>query len=289
MELGRVGVWLGQLGLRPAAEEREAARELEALGYGTLWFGESPLNREAFAHAGLLLAATERVVVATGIASIWLRSAAAAANGAAALAEAYPGRFVLGLGVSHAPLVARIGREYRRPVATMRAYLEAMETTEYRAAPPAERAPVVLAALAPPMLALVRECADGAHPYLVTPEHTRRAREALGTGLLLAPEQGFVLERDRDRAREAARAHLATYLEAENYRRSWLHLGFDEEDFADGGSDRLVDALVAWGDEEAVCSRLEEHLAAGADHVCVQALGADPLGQLRRLAPALLG
>lgn len=287
MELGRVGVWLGPLASRPATEEREAARELESLGYGALWFGESPLNREAFAHAAILLGATERVVVATGIASIWLRSPASAANGARALAEAWPGRFVLGLGVSHAPLVALAGREYRRPVSAMREYLEAMDDVQYVAPAPAERPPRVLAALAPRMLEVARDHADGAHPYLVTAEHTRRARELLGPDRLLAPELAVVLETDPERAREVARGYLELYLGAENYRRSWLLLGFDEADFANGGSDRLVDALVAWGDVETLRGRVAEHLAAGADHVAVQAVGDDPLGQLRRLAPAL--
>ncbi|HET7571526.1 MAG TPA: TIGR03620 family F420-dependent LLM class oxidoreductase [Gaiellaceae bacterium] len=284
MALGRVGVWVGRLGVLPAREEAAAARELERLGYGALWYGEGPFNREAFAHAALLLAATERVAVASGIASIWLREPVSARNGALALAEAHPGRFVLGLGVSHAPLVERIGREYRRPLAAMRTYLSEMDAAgEYRAAAPAEPAPVVLAALGPLMLELSRDAADGAHPYLTTPEHTRRAREILGAGKLLAPEQAFALETDPARARAVGREHVGRYLELPNYRNNWLRLGLDVEDV-----DGLVDALVAWGDEAAVRARVEEHLAAGADHVCVQAIGEDPLGDLRRLALLLL-
>ena len=287
MELGRVGVWLGPLTALGAAEEAEAARELEELGYGTLWFGETPLGKEAFAHAALLLGATERVAVGTGILNVWLHAPSATRNGAATLGEAFPGRFVLGMGVSHPHVVGRLGQEYRKPVALMRQYLADMDAIDYLAPQGPEPVPRVLAALAPPMLALAREAADGAHPYLVTPEHTRRAREALGAGKLLAPEQAFVLETDPARAREAARAHLERYIKAENYVRSWLLLGFEQADTENGGSDRLVDALVAWGDEDAVRARVEEHFAAGADHVCVQAVGPDPLGDLRRLASSL--
>jgi probable F420-dependent oxidoreductase len=286
--LGRTGVWLGSIGLLPAGQERDAARTLEAAGYGTLWFGESALNKEALAHAALLLDGTEHVIVATGIASIWLRSAASAANGAATLAEAHPGRFVLGLGVSHAPIVTSIGQDYSKPLSRMREYLDAMDATTYAAPAPAEPAPRVLAALAPKMLELARDRAQGAHPYLVTPEHTRFARSVLGDGRLLAPEQGFVLESDPVRARTVARGHLKTYLTLPNYRNNWLRHGFDEADVADGGSDRLVDALVAWGDEGAIRARVDEHVAAGADHVALQALGDDPVGQLARLAPALV-
>lgn len=287
MTLGPVGVWLGSIGVLPAVEERAAVRELEAAGYGTIWFGEGPFNKEAFAHAALLLDATERVTIATGIASIWLRSATSAANGAATLAEAHPGRFVLGLGVSHAPLVASIGQDYRKPLSRMRAYLDEMDAGTYAAAGPSEPAPRVLAALAPKMLELARDRAQGAHPYLVTPEHTRRARAALGDGPLLAPEQAFVLEQDPARARSVARAHLKTYLALPNYYDNWLRGGFDQTDLAEGGSDRLVDALVAWGDEGSVRQRIEEHVAAGADHVALQALGDEPVVQLTRLAPML--
>jgi probable F420-dependent oxidoreductase len=287
MNLGRFGVWLGSIGLLGAEAEHAAVRRLEAAGYGTIWFGESPFNKEALAHAALLLDATEQVVVATGIASIWLRSPASAANGASALAEARPGRFVLGLGVSHAPLVSFVGQDYRKPLTRMREYLDAMDAIPYAAALPAEPAPRVLGALAPRMLELARDRAQGAHPYLVTPEHTRQARAILGVGPLLAPEQAFVLERDPRRARAVARAHLEGYLTLPNYRNNWLRSGFGEFDLAEGGSDRLVDALVAWGDEDAVRQRFEEHLAAGADHVAFQALGDEPVSQLTRLASAL--
>jgi probable F420-dependent oxidoreductase, MSMEG_4141 family len=287
VSLGRIGVWLGTIGALPAAEERSAVRELEAVGYGTIWFGETPFSKEALSHAALILDATERVTVATGIASIWLRSPSSAASGAATLAEAHPGRFVLGLGVSHAPIVASIGHDYTKPLTRMREYLDAMDASSYTGPLPADPAPRVLAALAPKMLELARDRTQGAHPYLVTPEHTVRARAILGVGPLLAPEQAFVLESDPVRARTVAREHLKVYLTLPNYAENWRRSGFDEADLADGGSDRLVDALVAWGDESAVRERVEEHFAAGADHVALQALGEDPVGQLTRLAPAL--
>ena len=287
MSLGRIGVWLGTIGALPAAEERSTVRELEAADYGTIWFGETPFSKEALSHAALILDATERVTVATGIASIWLRSPSSAASGAATLAEAHPGRFVLGLGVSHAPIVASIGHDYTKPLTRMREYLDAMDASSYAGPLPADPAPRVLAALAPKMLELARDRTQGAHPYLVTPEHTVRARAILGVGPLLAPEQAFVLESDPVRARTVAREHLKVYLTLPNYAENWRRSGFDEADLADGGSDRLVDALVAWGDESAVRERVEEHFAAGADHVALQALGEDPVGQLTRLAPAL--
>jgi probable F420-dependent oxidoreductase len=287
MNLGRVGVWMGDLALQPAAQEREASRELESLGYGTLWIGESHSNKEAFAHAAMLLGWTERVTVATGITSIWVRDATAAANGAAALGEAYPGRFVLGLGVSHRPRVEGRGHTYERPLTAMREYLDAMDAAEYAAAPPPEPTSRVLGALHPKMLELAAERTAGAHPYLVTPEHSATAREILGDRPVLAPEQGFVLAADVDEGRTYARAFLRTYLGADNYQRSWRALGFSGADWADGGSDRLVDALIAIGDAQAVVVRVEAHLAAGTDHVALQAVGPNPLDDLREVARVL--
>jgi probable F420-dependent oxidoreductase len=287
-ELGRVGVWLGGMSLWPAAEERAAVQAIEALDYGAVWIGESPVNREVFAHAATLLGYTERIVVATGVATIWSRDAAASANGAAALAEAFPGRFVLTLGVSHAPLVRRRGGHYERPYSAMVEHLDGMAAARYVPPAPAEPAPILLGALHGRMLRLAAERTDGAHPYLVTPSHTASASAILGPGKILAPEQGVVLAADPEAARAAARAHLAIYAPMENYTRCWMGLGFGEADLADGCSDRLVDALVAWGDEEAVAARVREHLDAGATHVPVQVLGDDPLGQLERLAPGLL-
>jgi probable F420-dependent oxidoreductase len=294
VNLGRAGVFLGAIDLLPADAEREAVRAIEAAGYGTIWFGENPFNKEALSHAALLLQATDDITVATGIANIWLRSPTSAAHGAANLAEAYGGRFVLGLGVSHAPTAVHVGLEYTKPLTRMREYLDAMDAAHSIAAPPAEPAPRVLGALAPKMLGLARDRTAGAHPYLVTPQHTRQARSILGAGTpdsaapVLAPEQGFVLETDPGRARSVAREHLRFYLTLPNYCDNWLRSGFEESDLADGGSDRLVDALVAWGDEDAVRARFDAHVVAGADHVALQALGPDPVGQLVRLAPALV-
>ena len=215
--IGRVGVWLGPIGLLPAADERAAIARIEELGYGTAWFGEAPSNREAFSHAGLLLAASERLVVATGIANIWARDAIAASNGANTLNEAYGERFLLGLGVSHAPAVQLRGHEYARPLSAMRSYLEAIDQHRYGAPPPPHLPPIVLAALRPRMLELARERTAGAHPYFVPPSHTAAARETLGPGPLLAPEQAVVLETDPARARRSAREHMEVYLRLPNY------------------------------------------------------------------------
>jgi probable F420-dependent oxidoreductase len=287
MELGRVGVWLGPLSLRAAEETRELAPELEELGYTAIWFGEGVGTKECLTQAATLLAWTERAVVATGIANIYARDPMAMANGARTLADAYPGRFLLGIGVSHAPSVAARGHDYARPLATMRAYLDAMDAASFRGVEPAEPAALVLAALGPRMLELAAGRTRGAHPYFTPPEHTAMAREVMSEGPLLAPEQAFVLETDPGAARAKAREHTAYYLGLDNYRRNLLRLGFTEDDLDGGGSNRLVDAVVAWGDVEAVRDRVAAHLEAGADHVCVQAVGAEPLGELRRAAPAL--
>ncbi|MFI1433555.1 LLM class F420-dependent oxidoreductase [Streptomyces lydicus] len=290
--IGRIGVWHGGLGRIPAATARRAAAEIEQLGYGALWFGEGPGTKEAFSHAALLLAATERITVATGIANIWGRDAAAANGATHTLAEAYDGRFLLGLGASHAPIVSLRGHTYAKPLAAMRDYLDGMDAAPYEG-PVAEPPPArVLAALGPKMLELARDRAAGAHPYLVPTDHTARAREILGDGPLLAPEQAVVLETDPAKARAAARAHTRVYLELPNYVGNLRRFGFDDDDFTGGGSDRLVDALVAWGDVDAVRRRVQEHLDAGADHVALQPLAADGdlgLDQLRALASALTG
>lgn len=288
--LGKVGVWLGALSWQPSGVARDAVTEVEELGYGSLWVGEVGIAKEVFSHAGVLLAASRRIVLATGIASIWARDPMAMSTAAKTLAEAYPGRFLLGIGVSHQHAVAARGHVYERPVTRMRRYLQAMDEAEYHGPEPAESVTRVLAALRPPMLRLAAELADGAHPYFVPVEHTARAREILGRDALLAPEQAIVLESDAERARSLAREHTSFYLTAPNYIESLRWLGWGEDDLKDGGSDALVDALVAWGDEDAIRARVEAHLAAGADHVCLQPLA--PRGQidlepLRVLAPAL--
>ncbi|GLZ08021.1 LLM class F420-dependent oxidoreductase [Actinomadura sp. NBRC 104412] len=276
MDIGRLGVW--SIGLRSGDHTRnaEAAAELEELGYTATWLGGSPGVEDAVP----LLEATSRMVVATGILNIWEHEPEAVAEQAAKLDQDHPGRFVLGLGVGHAPLV---GDRYGRPYGKMIDYLDRLDA----AGSPAGRR--VLAALGPKMLAAARDRAAGAHPYLVTPEHTRRAREILGSGPLLAPELKVVLDRDLDSARSAAREHLAMYLRLPNYTRSLLRLGFGEDDLAGTGSDHLVDSVFALGDLDAVDRRLTEHFDAGADQVTIQVIthnrDALPLSEWRSLAP----
>ena len=292
--IGRVGVWSFWLDRHPIGREREAVAEIEALGFPALWIPEGLGSKDALSHAALLLSAGKSIIVATGIASIWARDPVAMANGARLLAEAFPDRFLLGIGVSHRTSVDRRGAfHYENPYARMSRYLEAMDSARYpvRDGPPLP--PVVLAALGPKMLRLAAERAAGAHPYFVPVEHTVRARKTLGDSPILAPEQAVVLERDPDKARAVARGHMQHYLKLENYANNLLRLGFTEEDLAEGGTDRLVDAIVAWGDVEGIHQRVAEHLDAGADHVCLQVLTEDPvkipLAELRELAPALLG
>lgn len=286
--MGPIGVWDGMLSAQPAAFEREAAAEIERLGYGMLWFSETPISKEAFTHAGLLLSATERMMVATGIASIWSRDAVAAANAANTLAEAYDDRFVMGLGVSHAPLVKTRGHDYGKPYTAMRDYLDAMDSTQYEGQLETP-APRLLAALRTNMLELAAQRAQGAHPYFVTPEHTAQARETLGPEPVLAPEQTVLLETDPGRAREVARRFTSRYLALPNYVNNLRSLGWDQADLQDGGSDALVDAIVVWGEPEKVIERVRAHHEAGADHVCVQPLAdnaREMLQHLRILADA---
>jgi probable F420-dependent oxidoreductase len=258
--------------------------ELEGLGYGALWLGAVPDLR----LPARLLAATERLVLATSIINVWAVPAAELAADAHRLTAAHPGRFLLGLGASHAPIVEGLGRTYARPIEKLSGYLDELDA----AVDPMPAGGRVLAALGPKALALAGRRAAGAHPYLVTPEHTHAARALLGPGPLLAPEQAVVLETDPARARTLARRHLDYYLRLPNYVRNLRALGFGEEDLAGGGSDRLVDALVARGTPEQVAKRVDEHHDAGADHVAVQVLTADAdrpaRDEWRALAPALL-
>jgi probable F420-dependent oxidoreductase len=232
-------------------------------------------------------------VVATGIANIWARDAQAMRAGQLTLAEAYPARFLLGLGVSHVPLVDTRGHRYDRPYSAMRAYLDAMDQARYESPAPAESPIRVLAALGPRMLELAAERADGAHPYFVPVSHTELARRIMGPGKLLCPEQAVVMDPDPRSAREVARRHTGAYLRLPNYRQNLLRLGFSEADCEGGGSDRLVDAIVAHGSAEVVAQRLREHLQAGADHVAIQVLTGDPLvvplAEWRELDRQLLG
>ena len=271
-----------------AAKAADVAREVESLGYRALWFPEA-WGREAFTNAGLLLAATKSLTVATGIANIWGRDAVAAMNGAKSLTSAYDDRFVLGLGVSHEPLVQRLrGHEYTTPLRAMREYLLAMDRAPMLAEEGSTRVARVLAALGPKMLELAATLADGAHSYLVTAEHTAQARQLLG-GKFLAVELSVVLGQSREEFLHRAHEHLEIYTGLENYRSSWRRLGFGDDDFVRGGSTRLCDALVVHGDEDTVLASVNDHRSAGADHVCLQVLGenfaAPPLDEWRRLAP----
>ena len=275
MDIGRVGIWTFAFEMQSAARAREAAAELEALGYGAIWIPEA-IGREALTNAGVLLAATRRIVIATGIANIWVRDATAMAAAQKTLAEAYDDRFLLGMGVSHAPLVTMRGHDYAKPFTAMKNYLDAMDMAPFTATPPATPPKRVLAALAPKMLALAAERTWGAHPYFVPPEHSAYARERLGRGPLLAPEQAVVFETDPAKARSVARTHMAMYLTLPNYVNNLKRLGFTDDDIANGGSDRLVDAIVVWGTVADVVKRVRAHHDAGADHVCIQVLDADP-------------
>jgi probable F420-dependent oxidoreductase len=274
--LGRVGVWSFALQANTAAAERAAMAHYEALGYRAAWIPESVGSKEAFAHAALLLAASERIVVATGIASIYARDPMAMANGARTLTEAYPGRFVLGIGVSHAPSVAARGGVYERPIERMTAYLDAMETATWAGPAPAEPVPLILAALGPRMLELAAERTLGAHSYFVPVDHTRLARERLGKEPVLVVEQTAVLDSDRDRARATARSFGRRYVALPNYADNLRRLGWGDDDLADGGSDRLLEEVVVQGDAAAIAARVRAHLAAGADHVCVQFRAPNP-------------
>ena len=274
MQLGKLGVWASLDGMS-AADAAQFAKSVEKRGYGALWTPESR-GRNVLVHASWLLANTERLVVASGIANIYARDAMAMANGHRGLNEQSGGRFLLGLGVSHVPMVATLrGHTYGKPVPTMRTYLEAMRAAPYAAPAPADAPRTVLAALGPQMLKLAASHADGAHPYNTTPEHTAEARRVLGPGKLLCPEQMVLLETDATKARQGARAALASYLALENYVNNWRRLGFGDADFANGGSDRLIDATIAWGDERAIRARVQAHWDAGADHVCIQPLPPD--------------
>jgi probable F420-dependent oxidoreductase len=273
VQLGRVGLWTFTLDQLPASRAREVAAELETMGWGAIWIPEA-VGRDPFVSAALLLSATEQCVVATGIASIYARDPMAMTSAWQALCEAFPARFLLGLGVSHRPIVEDLrGGAYQAPVATMREYLERMDSSLYLAAPPTEPPERVLAALGPRMLELARDHAQGAHPYLVTPDHTATARAILGPDRLLAPEQKVLLEHDPARAREIARESLAVYVPGMvNYVNSLRRLGFTDDDLGDPLSDRLVDALVAWGSVDTIAARVREHHDAGADHVAIHVL-----------------
>ncbi len=288
MELGRLGLWTAQLDMQPMGQAQEAMAEIESLGFGAVWVPEAVL-REPFANAALLLSATKSIVVGTGIASIHARTAMTMQAGWKTLSEAVPGRFLLGLGVSHQPAVEGFhGLSYDKPYSTMKSYLDAMDRGLYFSPPPTVAPQRMLAALGPKMLQLSAERGLGAHPYFVPVEHTAMAREVLGAGPVLAPEQAVVFETDPSTARDIARRHMATYLGLPNYTNNLKRVGWTDDDIANGGSDALVDAIVAWGTLDQIAARVKAHHDAGADHVCVQVLPADqravPMAEWRELA-----
>ncbi len=287
--LGKHGVWNWLDGFS-RNEAVAFTQKIESLGYDSLWLPEA-IGRDPFAVAALLAGSTERIGYATGIANLYARDPMAMNTLRKTMGDLTDGRFVLGIGVSHAHLVSGVrGHEYAKPLTTMREYLEAMEKAMYRAPEGPHDTPVVLAALRPKMLALSAERAAGAHPYFTPPEHTARAREILGPDAVLAPEQMVLLETDATKARAVARENMKIYMGLPNYLNNLRWIGFDEGDLADGGSDKLVDAIVAWGDEDAIRKRVDEHFQAGADHVCIQALhpegaGTPDMKALELLAP----
>lgn len=270
--LGRVGLWAFGAAAAAFPSAADFARRVERLGVGALWVGGGTADAAALQERREMIAGTQALVVATGILNIWAWEPAPLYAEAAELERAYPGRFLLGLGVSHRPFVEGLGLAYVHPLEAMEQFLDQLDLLERAsgAGPAPER---VLAALGPKMLDLARERSAGAHPYLSTPDHTARAREVLGATPVLAPEQAVVIDADRAAARRTARKYLATYLVLPNYLNNLVRSGFGDDDFSGGGSDRLVDALVPSGDAEAVAHRVAEHFDAGADHVCIQPLG----------------
>lgn len=274
MDIGRVGLWTFLLDQHPSSRVRELAQEVEEMGWPTLWRPES-VGRDMMVSASVLLDATETLIVAAGIAQIYARHPMTTAAAQKTLFEAHDGRFLLGLGVAHRYSVEQVKKlDYSTPYSDMVAYLEAMKDAPFRAPEHKNRPPTILAALGPRMLKLSAEAADGAHPYFTPPEHTAYAREILGEGPLLAPEQKVVIDSDIERAREVARKNMAGYLKLPNYANNLLRHGFTQTDI-DGVTDKLVDAIVACGDIDVAVDRVKQHLDAGADHVGIQVLAAD--------------
>jgi probable F420-dependent oxidoreductase len=283
-QLGRLGVWY-PIDRLDAAGIKRLLRTIEDLGYSTFWYPEA-LGYESLSIASFMLANTERLIIGSSIANIYARDPFTARRGLRTLSSLYDDRFILGLGVSHAPMVERRGHAYDKPVPTMRRYLDGLyedpsNTTEW---------PVVIAALGPLMLKLAAERTAGAVPYNVTPEHTREARAALGPHKLLVVEQKVCIQTDAPAARSLARRELHRYMTLTNYRNNWLRIGFTEADLADGGSDKFIDAIVLWGDAATIARGLTAHLQAGANQVCIQPVHAEGDSEARdRTLAALAG
>jgi probable F420-dependent oxidoreductase len=275
MDIGKVGIWFF-LDAMTAAESVEFARKAEKLGYGAMWIPEA-VGREPFAHAGYLAAHTERIVFATGIANIWARDPITMSAASKTVADVSGGRFLLGIGVSHKPLVSNLrGHSYDKPYSYMREYLPKIKSALYRAPMPKEPVPIVIAALHPKMLQLSATEADGTHTYFVPPEHTAKARAAIGPKPWICAAQAIILETDAAKARAAARTYMKTYVpRLPNYTNNLKALGWKDEEFANGCSDKLVDAIVAWGTEDQIRARIDAHLKAGATHVCILPLRVD--------------
>ncbi len=290
--LGQFGVWTFAFDSQAAADVRRNALEIESMGFRALWVPEGLSSRDVFAHLALLLSATDRLTICSGIANVTARDPWVMASGAGTLADAWRDRVVLGLGIGHPYTTESRGQTWARPLERMTSYLDAMDGAPSNGPPPDPPVRRLIAALGPKMLALSAERALGAHTYFAPVEHTAAARATLGPDPVLAVEQTVVLSVDPGAARHIARDWARHYLELANYANNLRRMGFSEDDLADGGSDRLIDATISWGDVDAVKGRVEEHLQAGADHVCVQVISGDDsdacVPQLRDLASALL-
>src|SRR5712691_2049117 len=275
MDTGKIGIWFF-LDAMTAAETVEFARKTEKLGYGAMWIPEA-VGRDPFAHIGYLAAHTEKIIFATGIANIYARDPITMYAASKTVAEASGGRFLLGIGVSHRPLVSTLrGHSYDKPYSYMKEYLPKMKGALYRAPQPPEEVPVVLAALHPKMLQLAASEANGTHTYFVPPEHTLKARAAVGAKPWICAAQAVILETDAAKARAMARTYMKTYVpRLPNYTNNLKALGYPDSDFENGCSDRLVDDIVAWGSEDKIRDRINAHVKAGATHVCILPIRTD--------------
>jgi probable F420-dependent oxidoreductase len=290
MDNGSIGIW-ANLGALSAAETLTFARTVEEGGYSTLWVPEGGGGRDPFAHAAYLLTQTNHLEVSTGIANIWARDPLAMCSAANTVAELSDGRFVLGIGVSHQPTVTDRGHNYEKPYSFMKRYLASLKTAMYRSVKPKQEVPLLIAALHPRMLELAAKETRGTHPYFVPPEHTAKVRAQIGPEPWICVEQTIVLETDAAKARAAARRFMSNYVpRLPNYTNNLKALGWRDAEFENGCSDRLVDAIVAWGGEDRIRDRVEAHLKAGATHVCIQAIRIDgqpgpDISAVKRLAP----
>ena len=277
MDLSKLGVWFFTDAMA-APIAADTAKRIEDLGFSALWIPET-VGRNPFVHAAWLLANTSSLIIATGIANIYHREPGVTLAAQNTLAEQSDNRFLLGLGVSHKPLVEGLrGLTYGPPVATMRDYLDKMAASPYTGPPPKDKPPTVIAALGPKMLELSSEKCDGAPPYFTSPSHTKMARDVMGPDRLLCVEQKVIFETDPAKARDIARKTAQTYQRLPNYRNNWLRMGLGEADIDGDGSDTFIDATFAWGEIDAIKSRVQEHYDAGASHVCVQPI--HPAGRI---------